>query len=182
MGPNDPQTLYSHDMVADDLRRLGRYQESLDIIRKVVRAYAAPGGRENPGWLNAQTGFAAALRKAGHHWDALQESETVVQRCRGYFGLDHPYTLRAATNLINDHRVVGEFAMAEELGLDIYERSLAAGSPVEIMHAAMINVASVLRAAGRPKEGKTNDLQARDAFIVTYGELHPFTLAAGINY
>ena len=182
LGPNDPQTLYSHDMVADDLRRLGRYQESLDIIRKVVRAYAAPGGRENPGWLNAQTGFAAALRKAGHHWDALQESETVVQRCRGYFGLDHPYTLRAATNLINDHRVVGEFAMAEELGLDIYERSRAAGSPVEIMHAAMINLASVLRAAGRPKEARPYDLQARDAFIVTYGELHPFTLAAGINY
>jgi len=72
LGDNDPRTLYSQDMVASDLRGLGRYQESLDTARKVVAAFAAAGGRENPDWLNARTGFAAALRKAGHHWDALQ--------------------------------------------------------------------------------------------------------------
>ena len=49
-------------------------------------AFEAAGGRENPDWLNARDGFAAALRKAGHHWDALQESEDVVQRYRDYLG------------------------------------------------------------------------------------------------
>ena len=182
LGPADPRTLYAHDMVADDLRRLGRYQESLDIVRKVVRAYAAAGVRENPNWLNARTGFAAALRKAGHHWDALQESEDVVQRYRDYLGLDHALTLRAAANLINDRRSVGELSGAEELGLEICERSRAAGSPVEIMYAAMVNLASVLRAGGRPEEARRYDMQARDALISIYGDLHPFTLAAGINY
>jgi len=182
LGTNDPRTLYSHDMVASDLRGLGRYQESLDIARKVVGAFAASGVRESPDWLNARTGFAAALRKAGHHWDALRESEDVVQRCRDYLGLAHAHTLRAAANLINDRRAVGELAIAEELGLEICDRSRAAGSPVEIMYAALVNLASVLRAAGRPEEARRYDLQARDALIGTYGDLHPFTLAAGINY
>lgn len=182
LGDSDPRTLYSQDMVASDLRGLGRYQESLDTARKVVAAFAAAGGRENPDWLNARTGFAAALRKAGHHWDALQWSEEVVQLYRDYLGLDHAHTLRAAANLINDRRAVGEFAIAEDLGLDISERSEATGSPVEIMHAARINLASVLRAVGRPDEALSYDQQARAALGVIYGDQHPFTLAADINY
>jgi tetratricopeptide (TPR) repeat protein len=182
LGRNDPRTLNSQDMVAIDLRGLGRYQESLDVARKVVAAFEASGGRENPDWLNARTGFAAALRKAGHHWDALQWSEDVVQRYRDYLGLDHAHTLRAAANLVNDRRAVGELAIAEELGAEIYERSSTVASLVEIMYAAMVNLASVLRAAGRPDEARLLDQQAREALMDTYGDQHPFTLAAGINY
>jgi tetratricopeptide (TPR) repeat protein len=182
LGAGDPRTLYSHDMVAADLRGLGQYQESLDIARKVVAAFAAVGGRENPDWLNARTGFAAALRKAGYHWDALQWSEEVVQRYRDYLGLDHALTLRAAANLINDRRAVGELAIAEDLGLEVCERSSAVASPVEIMYAAMVNLGSVLRAAGRPDEARPLDKDARDALVARYGDQHPFTLAANINY
>ena len=182
LGPADPRTLNSQDMVAIDMRGLGRYQESLDVARKVVAAFEAAGGRENPDWLNARTGFAAALRKAGHHWDALQWSEDVVQRYRDYLGLEHAHTLRAAANLINDRRAVGELAIAEDLGVEIYERSNAVSSPVEIMYAAMVNLASVLRVAGRPDEARLLDQQAREALMGIYGGQHPFTLAASINY
>jgi len=182
LGDTDPRTLNSHDMVAIDLRGLGRYQESLDIARRVVGAFAAGGGRESPDWLSARTGFAAALRKAGYHWEALQESEEVVQRYREYLGLDHAHTLRAAANLINDRRAVGELAIAEALGLEVCERSRAVSSPEDIMYAAMVNLASVLRAAGRPQEALRHDLQAREALVVIYGDQHPFTLAASINY
>jgi hypothetical protein len=182
LGANDPRTLASQDMVATDLRGLGRYQESLDVARKVVEAFEAAGSRENPDWLMARTGFAAALRKAGHHWDALQWSEDVVQRYRDYLGLEHAHTLRAAANLINDRRAWGELAIAEDLGVEIYERSGAVSSPVEIMYAAMVNLASVLRAAGHPDEARPLDQQARDALMGIYGDQHPFTLAASINY
>jgi hypothetical protein len=182
LGPNDPRTLNSQDMLAIDLRGLGRYQESLDEARKVVTAFEATGGRENPDWLNARTGFAVALRKAGHHWDALQWSEDVVQRYRDYLGLEHAHTLRAAVNLVNDRRAVGELAIAEDLGVEIYERSNAVASPVEIMYAAMVNLASVLRAADHPDEARPLDQQARDALMGIYGYQHPFTLAASINY
>ena len=182
LGANDLRTLTSLDAVAVDLRLLGRYQESLDVARKVVGAFAAAGRRESPDWLNARKGFAAALRKAGHHWDALQESEDVVQRYHDYLGPEHTYTLRAATNLINDRRAVGDLVRAEELGREVQDRCREAGFPFDFSYAALAGLASVLRAAGHSEEARRADLQARDGFIETYGDLHPFTLAVNINY
>ena len=182
LGSNDLRTLFSHDAVARDLRGLGRYQESLDIARKVVGAFAAASGRENWDWLYARAGFAAALRKAGHYWDALRESEDVVQHYREYLGPDHTETLRAAANLINDRRAVQDLARAEELGREVYDRCREAGFPSDIGYAAMVSLASVWRADGRPDEARKFDLQARDGLIEKHGEPHPFSLAAGINY
>ncbi len=181
-GPDDPITLTSLDAVARDLRDLGHYQESLDTARKVVEGFAARRGPENLDWLNARKSFAAALRKAGYHWDALQECEDVVQRYRGYLGLDHTYTLRAAANLINDRRAVGELARAEELGREVLDRCQAVGSPTDLAYAALVSLASVLRAAGEPEEALRYDRQARDGLINAYGDEHPFTLEATINY
>ena len=182
LGRNDLRTLFSHDAVARDLRGLGRYRESLDIARTVVGAFAAAGGRENWDRLYAWKGFAAALRKAGHYWEALRESEDVVQRYRDYLGPDHIETLRAAANLINDRRAVGDLARAEELGHEVYEGCREAGFPFDISYATLVNLASVMRADGRSDEARRYDLQARDGLIDAYGSLHPFTLAARINY
>jgi tetratricopeptide (TPR) repeat protein len=181
-GPNDPITLTSLDAVARDLRDLGHYQESLDIARKVVEGFAARRGPENLDWLNARKSFAAALRKAGYHWDALQESEDVAQRYRDYLGVDHTYTLRAAANLINDRRAVGELARAEELGREVLDRCQAVGSPSDLAYAVLVSLASVLRAAGEPEEARRYDRQARDGLVDAYGDEHPFTLEATINY
>jgi len=182
LGPNDLRTLFSRNAVARDLRGLGQYQESLDIAREVVGAFAAANRPENWDWLYARTGFATALRKAGHYWDALQESEDVVQRYRDYLGADHTEALRAAANLINDRRAVGDLASAEELGREVLDRCRDAGFPFDIGYAALVGLASVLRADGRPEEARKFDLQAWDGLIETYGDSHPFTLAAGINY
>jgi tetratricopeptide (TPR) repeat protein len=182
LGPDDPITLTSLDAVARDLRDLGRYQESLDTARKVVEGFAATRGRENLDWLNARKSFAAALRKAGYHWDALQESEDVVQRYRDYLGLDHTYTLRAAANLINDRRAVGELTRAEELGREVLDRCQAVGSPSDLSYAAVVSLASVSRVSGQPEEARRYDRQARDGLVDAYGDVHPFTLEAAINY
>jgi hypothetical protein len=92
------------------------------------------------------------------------------------------YTLRAATNLINDRRAVGDLASAEELGREVYSQCGEPGILLDIGYAALVSLAAVLRAAGRPEEARQYDLQARDGLIRTYGDRHPFTLAAGINY
>jgi Tetratricopeptide repeat/NB-ARC domain len=181
-GPDDPITLTSMDAVARDLRDLGHYQESLDTARKVVEGFAARRGPENLDWLNARKSFAAALRKAGYHWDALQESEDVAQRYRDYLGLDHTYTLRAAVNLINDRRAVGELARAEELGREVLDRCQAVGSPSDLAYATLVSLASVLRAGGEPEVARRYDRQARDGLVDAYGDEHPFTLEATINY
>lgn len=182
LGPDDPIALTSLDAVGRDLRDLGRYQESLDLARKVVEAFAATRGRENLDWLNARKSFAAALRKAGYHWDALQESEDVVQRYRSYLGLDHTYTLRAAANLINDRRAVGELARAEDLGREVLDRCQAVGSSTDLSYATLVSLASVLRTAGQPGEARRFDRQAREGLVDAYGDVHPFTLEATLNY
>ncbi|MGA9829615.1 MAG: FxSxx-COOH system tetratricopeptide repeat protein [Trebonia sp.] len=181
-GPNDPVTLRSADAVARDLRSLGRYQESLDIARRVVAAHAMIGGRENTEWLFAGEGFATALRKAGHHWDALQEGEHVLQRYRDYLGEEHAYTLRAAASLVNARRAVGDLSGAEELAQETRERCLGSDCPDDLRNAALLNLASVLRVAGRPREALVFDEQARHGLIRLYGGGHPLTLAANINY
>jgi NB-ARC domain/Tetratricopeptide repeat len=182
LGPDDPITLKSYSAVARDLRSLGLYRESLDIARKAVNAFEGIGGRENPFWLEACDGFATALRKAGHHWDAMQESEHVFYRYRDYLGVDHMNTLRAAANLINARRAVGDLGGAEELARETYEVCLRSSCPEDLLHAVLVNLASVLRMAGLAEEARAYDEQARRGFIRIYGELHPFMLAATINY
>jgi tetratricopeptide (TPR) repeat protein len=182
LGAEDLNTLMSWNAVARDLRGLGLYQESLDISRRVVATLAAGGGRENIPWLHACEGFATALRKAGHHWDALQESEHVLQRCRDYLGVDHMYTLRAATNLINDRRAVGDLAGAEELARQIHDLCRESGAPDLLLYTVLVNLASVLRMAGHPEMALPADDQARKGFLRIHGDRHPYTLSANINY
>jgi tetratricopeptide (TPR) repeat protein len=182
LGPNDLLTLNSYNAVSRDLRSLGFYQESLDMARRVVHAFEAIGGRENPHWLYACEGFATALRKAGHHWDALQESEHVLQRYRDYLGVDHVHTLRAAANLINARRAVGDLAGAQELARETREVCLRSSRPDDLLYAILVNLGSVLRLANRPDEALSYDDQAQRGLIRIYGDLHPYTLAASINY
>jgi hypothetical protein len=172
----------SSTAVARDLRGLGLYQESLDIGRRVVAAFEAAGGRENIRWLDACEGFATALRKAGHHWDALQESEHVLQRCRDYLGLDHMYTLRAAADLINGRRAVGDLVRAEELARQTHDLCRESSAPDVLLYTVLVNLASVLRMAGRPEMALPLDDQARRGLIRIHGDKHLFTLAANVNY
>jgi tetratricopeptide (TPR) repeat protein len=182
LGPDDLNTLNSSNAVARDLRGLGQYQESLGIARRVVGAFDAAGGRENIRWLHACEGFATALRKAGHHWDALQESEHVLQRCRDYLGADHMYTLRAAADLINDRRAVGDLAGAEELARQTHDLCVRSSAPAVLLYTVLVNLASVLRMAGHPDIALRYDDQARKDLIKIHGDKHLFTLAANINY
>lgn len=182
LGGNDPITLVCLHLVAFDLRSLGRYAESLNIARTVVRTFAALTNPENPHCLYARMGFAVALRKVGHYWDALRESEDIIQRCQEYLGPDHIYTLRAAINLVNDRRAVGDLAAAIELAIQVRDRYHQAGLPVDFGYAARVGLASVLRANGRAEEAQRYDLQAREGFIDTYGDAHPLTLQASVNY
>ena len=182
LGPKDQLTLNSYNAVALDLRGLGLYQESLDTVRRVVNTFESIGVKENISWLRASMGFATALRKAGHHWDALQESEHVLQRHRDHLGDDHMYTITAATNLINDRRAVGDLTGAETLALETRDICTASGVPDDLTSTTLLNLASVLRAAGRSDAALPWDEQSRRGFIRIYGDSHPFTLAASINY
>ena len=59
---------------------------------------------------------------------------------------------------------------------------LTASSPTDLAYATLVSLASVLRAAGEPEDALRYDRQARDGLINAYGDEHPFTLEATINY
>ena len=56
------------------------------------------------------------------------------------------------------------------------------GAPDVLLYTVLVNLASVLRVAGRPTRRCPHDEQARKGFIRIHGDRHPFTLAANINY
>jgi len=182
LGPDDLWTLYSAGSIARDLRGLGRYQESLDISRRVTNSFAASGARENMNWLYAREGFATALRKAGYHWDARQESEQVLQDYRDYLGNDHTHTLRSAADLVNTRRAVGDFDGAAELAVETREACHRVGHSEDLLSAVLVSFASVLRVGESPEEALMLDEQARRMLLRLYGDQHPSTLAASINY
>ena len=106
----------------------------------------------------------------------------MLQRYRDYLGEEHAYTLRAAASLVNARRAVGDLSGAEELAQETRERCLGSYCPDDLRNAALLNLASVLRVAGRPREALVFDEQARHGLIRLYGGGHALTLAANINY
>ena len=134
--------------------------------------------------LNAHKGFAVALRKAGHHQDALQESELVLQRYGNYYrGAPHRYALRAAVNHINDLRLAERLTEAEKFGRETLAQAEELQSEkADIVYAAMVNLAVVLRLRNNPVEAREKDEDWPTAGISEYfGAEHPFALIAATN-
>jgi tetratricopeptide (TPR) repeat protein len=183
LGPSDTRTLASKDAAAQDLRRCGLYEESLEVARAVVDAL--DDGRRsanNADVLNAQKGLGVALRRAGHHLDALEQSREAYELyAASSMGPAHRYTLRAAVNLTNDLRATGDLRAAEELGRQTLEHCETVDDPTsDITYAAQVALAVVLRGQS-PTEARSLDERAVRGLTELYGAEHPFTLAAATN-
>jgi Tetratricopeptide repeat/NB-ARC domain len=183
LGASDLRTLASKDAVAFDLRGCGEYELALDMSREVIAALENRRRGDNPDVLNAHKGFAVALRKAGMHADALQESDDVLRRYANYYGeTRHRYTLRAAINHINDLRLAEDLAGAEEFG----RRTLAQAEEMQrgsadIVYAARVNLAVVLRLQSNPAAAREKDEDAYAGISEYFGPEHPFALTAATN-
>ncbi len=92
------------------------------------------------------------------------------------------YTLRAAADLINGRRAVGDLAGAEELARQTHDLCRESSAPDVLLYTVLVNLASVLRMSGRPDLALVHDDQARKGLIKIHGDRHPFTLSANINY
>jgi tetratricopeptide (TPR) repeat protein len=183
LGPFDLRTLTSKDAVSLDLRGCGEYDLALDVAREVMAVLSNRTGGDNPDVLNAHKGFAVALRKAGLYEDALHESEQVLQRYRDYYGrAQHRYALRAAVNYINDLRLAERLTEAEEFGRETLAQAekLEMGK-ADIVYAAMVNLAVVLRLRNKPAAAREKDEEALGGISDYFGAEHPFALIAATN-
>lgn len=183
LGPSDLRTLTSKDAVSLDLRGCGEYEIALDVAREVMAVLSTRAGADNPDVLNAHKGFAVALRKAGLYEDALPKSEEVLQRYRDYYGpTTHRYALRAAVNYINDLRLADRLPEAEQFGRDTLARAEKLGTgKADILYAAMVNLAIVLRLRNNPAAAYEKDEEALEGISDYFGDEHPFALIAATN-
>jgi tetratricopeptide (TPR) repeat protein len=183
LGPSDLRTLTSKDAVSLDLRGCGEYELSLDVAREVMGVLSNRVGGDNPDVLNAHKGFAVALRKAGHHEAALHEGKLVLERYQTYYGGNqHRYAIRAAVNHINDLRLAERLVEAEEFGREtLAQVEKLEYEKADIVFAAIVNLAVVLRLRNNPIEAREKDEDAYQKLSIYFGAEHPFTVIAATN-
>jgi hypothetical protein len=183
LGASDLRTLASKDAVSFDLRGCGEYELALDMAREVMTVLENRVGGDNPDVLNAHKGFAVALRKAGLHGDALKESHAVLRRYENYYGgTRHRYALRAAVNHINDLRLAEDLVGAEMFGRETLAQAEEMQSEsADIVYAARVNLAVVLRLRSNPVEAREKDEDAYAGISEYFGAEHPFALTAATN-
>ena len=181
-GWSDRLTLWSKYGVSRDLRRLGRYDEALNLIREVADILE----RRNEPWrlyrLAIYVGLAAALRRVGLYQEGWELAEENVRRYQALVGDEHREALVAATNLINDRRVVDDLDGAQELGEQTvmsWDKIVGGGHPNTL--AARANLAVVLRMRGNLDAARETNESVLASFRHLYAYDHPSTLVVMTN-
>jgi tetratricopeptide (TPR) repeat protein len=169
--------------MARDLRWLCRYDEALDVSRKLADLMDARGEPWNVNRLEMFSGVAVSLRWAGYYPEARELAEDVYRRYVDFAGEDDRYTLMAATNLICDRRIVGDLVQAEELGratVAAWKRIVGPGHPNTL--SAQANLSTVLRARQFPSAAREMNQAALDGFRRLFpAYAHPSTLIVMTN-
>jgi tetratricopeptide (TPR) repeat protein len=177
LGPSDSDALSSRLGIARDLRKLGRYEEALDMIRHVSEILEQKHEPWNHFRLLVASDLSVSLRRAGFYADAVALGEEVHGRSFGVRGENHRESLRAATNLICDRRLIDDLGGAQELGeqtLIAWEEIAGRDHPNTV--ATRVNLAIVLRLRGNPRAAQKLDERALDDFTRLFGERHPSSL------
>lgn len=182
LGGGDTDTLSSRLGIARDLRMLGQYERALDTIRHVNDVLVQKAEPWNHFRLIVLSDLAVSLRRAGYHAEAAEQSELVLRKCIDVRGERHRETLRTATNVINDRRLVDELASAQDLGERTAKAwAMVAGTDHPNTVATAVNLALVLRQRGNPGEALAIDEQALKDLRRVFGDSHPSTLVAMTN-
>ena len=176
-GYSDPQTLSSKFGIARDLRRLGRYDEALDLSRELAEIMEE---RHEP-WrlfrLSVYADLSQALRRAGYYADARELGESNLTRYQALVGNEHREALVAATNLINYRRITDDLTGAQELGEQTaltWEKIAGAGHPNTLT--ACANLAVVLWARGNSNAAREMNVSVLAGFEQIFGPDHPSRL------
>jgi tetratricopeptide (TPR) repeat protein len=182
LGPMDTLTLTSNFAIARDLRRLGRWQEALDLIRHVNEILEERRAPWNQFRLLVAADFGVSLRRMGYHSEAALQGEFALQRYTEVLGEDNRDRLRAATNVVNDRRIVDDLSGAQQLGeqtVEAWARIVGPHHPNAV--AACANLAPVLRLRGNPQRACQLDTKALADFKKLFGAEHPSPLVVMTN-
>jgi hypothetical protein len=166
------------------LRDLGRYAESYELTRAAADRLAGLSAKGQPRtmlMLRMQASLAAAERMLGRSFEALARDRETLDELRSLLGATHLYTLICQAGLAADLHARGEHAAAAGNARQVVAGLAAMQADHPFTHAARVNLAIYLAAAGAETEALELAGQAHRALHKRLGTRHPYTLAAAVT-
>ena len=144
------QLLHLQFNLANALRDLAKYDEALDLDRRVLAEQRRLLGPEHRQTLMTAGSVTGDLRAGGRYQEALDLAETTYRTWASLFGDDFNRTLDAANNYAISLRLAGRYAEASTLDERVYERRLILLRPLHPRTLVTANaVGRNMREAGR---------------------------------
>jgi len=190
LGAGNSQVLLVGRTRAILLRKLGRLDEAMDVIRDNEERMEKRFRSSHEFAVAATVSHANVLREKGQVEDAAEAIGDALERYLTYFGPRHPLTLVAQVNAAIIHRARGEWPEARALDESCYRalvEVLAPDHPYAICagvglatdlarvgeHEAAAELSRRMYTLGRASSGGGHE--ARD------GAEHPYVLMRGVN-
>ena len=164
------------------LRKVGQFEDALDLAEQAYRECEDAFGADHPDTLGAAINLGNAQRLAGDFDEAASRIEDTVRRFGDIWGDDHPFTHGCLLNLAIVRRSVRRLEDAHHL----LERalkglSLTVGVDHHYTLTCLTNLATTTAELGDTERARKLGEGALTQFRKSLGENHPHTLACAAN-
>ncbi|CAE7736578.1 KLC3, partial [Symbiodinium sp. CCMP2456] len=177
LSPQHSWALAAKANMATTLRRLGRFEEALQMGQEVLAARTEVFGARHPDTLAAQGNVAFTVRILGRFEEALQMEREVLASRTEVLGARHPDTLAAQGKLATTLESLGRFEEALQMEREVLAARtevLGARHPRTLLTQG--NVANNLRSLGRFEEALQMEQEVLASRTEVLGARHFETL------
>ena len=181
-GPEGQPTLQSLGLLADLLKRQGRYDESEKLFKQALEAQRRTLGPEHPDTVESTRGLATLYTYQGRYPDAEALLVPMLEQQRRTLGAESDETDSTISELSKVYAQQGRFQEAEKLAEEDLEISRKRYGPDDDgTLVALNNLAVVYAQQGRAPEAEKLFRQAYETEKRVLGSEHPTTLEAMLN-
>ena len=99
MGPGHPDTLNIRSNLAGAYYSVGRFDDAIELLGRVLAERERVLGPDHPDTLRARSSLASVYHSAGHFDDAIDALERLLLDCQRVLGPEHPLTKLVQKNL-----------------------------------------------------------------------------------
>lgn len=99
LGPDHPDTLNIRSNLAGAYHSVGRFDDAIELLGRVLAERERLLGPDHPDTLRARSSLASVYHSAGHFDEAIDAWEKLLPDCQRVLGLEHPLTKRVEKNL-----------------------------------------------------------------------------------
>ncbi|MDQ1306988.1 MAG: hypothetical protein QG671_2820, partial [Actinomycetota bacterium] len=183
MGPDHQTTLGILANLGRDYTDSGRYDEAIRELTEASDKAAQILGQWHRNTRLVQRNLVIVLRRSGRIAQAARLAEELLGRVRNQLPPGHETVLSAIVTFGNALLAVGSTVRAREHLTEALQgyRASAFGPDHPFTHAAAVDLAVALRAAGDYRQARDLDEQALESLGGALGQDHPYTLVAQLT-